>query len=248
MLSNVFLLWLTLYLQVYFAHNYKTQRRRRKWWFMATHLVSTVADTVAITGQDDMMDLYNRLGSLIIDDRDIDTCALAPYQALYSYAQGTWLMVVFEYVISPHRDKDHAIMIVHHGATLALIFLSWIAGHCRVGAVVMLLHDSSDILVMGLKLAASLYPRRKNLHAVVYVSCMIVWFYTRLYLFGAVMVGTTWYKVMNSIELKPETIEIVLLSLLSILVVAHCIWTVMLLKLPFRKSRDWKKSYEIVNQ
>lgn len=43
--------------------------------------------------------------------------------------------------------QDFKEQIIHHWATLTLLAFSWCGNYIRVGTLVMLIHDSSDILL-----------------------------------------------------------------------------------------------------
>ena len=44
-----------------------------------------------------------------------------------------------------HARKDFWAMFIHHWTTIALISISWVAGFCQTGVLVMFLHDNGDV-------------------------------------------------------------------------------------------------------
>merc|ERR1712087_791122 len=84
-------------------------------------------------------------------------------------------------------------MYIHHLVTISLIWISYSANYVRIGIVVLLLHDSSDIVIDLLKLTN--YMKLEGLRCgfiveLCFVSNFFTWFYTRLYLYPVYVV---WY-------------------------------------------------------
>lgn len=84
------------------------------------------------------------------------------------------------------RHNDYFVMYSHHVATLALISLSWWAESLRIGVLVLLIHDSSDIIVDLLKSCNYLGLDSKSglfLTEGFFAMNLVTWAYTRLYLY-----------------------------------------------------------------
>lgn len=78
-------------------------------------------------------------------------------------------------------------MYSHHLVTIALVLLSYSFGYLRIGAVVMLLHDASDIFGDLVKMANYLKwegPRFLCAVELCFASVLFTWAYCRLYLYG----------------------------------------------------------------
>lgn len=116
---------------------------------------------------------------------------------MYSTQTAVWLFTAFSHVfLECDRDrKDDLQMLVHHVVTIGLILLSHCSGFGRIGAVIMLLHDASDIPADIVKITH--YLGFENLCACCFGLLLAVWGYLRLYVFpyyviyqGAVVAGS----------------------------------------------------------
>ena len=79
------------------------------------------------------------------------------------------------------KRKDFWQMLVHHIAAILLIAFSWLAGACRVGSLVLVVHDCGDIF-----LEAAIIAKYANYHLVCSVCFCIfatLWIITRLGIF-----------------------------------------------------------------
>nr|XP_020637401.1 ceramide synthase 3 isoform X1 [Pogona vitticeps] len=79
------------------------------------------------------------------------------------------------------KRKDFKAHVIHHLAALALMFCSWSANYIRLGTLVMVVHDSADILLEAAKMFN--YARWENTCGILFVSFSIVFFITRIILF-----------------------------------------------------------------
>ncbi|CAL1605623.1 unnamed protein product [Knipowitschia caucasica] len=118
------------------------------------------------------------------------------------------------------KRKDFLIMFIHHFATLLLITFSYGNNMLRAGALVMCVHDASDIFLEAAKLAN--YAKYQRLCDILFVLFTLVFFITRLIIFP--------FWVIHSVLI--ESWEIVgpyqawwlLNSLLLVLQVLHIYW------------------------
>ena len=80
-------------------------------------------------------------------------------------------------------QTDFPLMFLHHLCTISLIFFSHITNHSHIGAIVMFLHDIADIVVYYMRSIIN-----TDCHDFLKVSggigLMIVYMYTRLFVFG----------------------------------------------------------------
>lgn len=82
--------------------------------------------------------------------------------------------------VSPH-SRPEAAMVTHHVSTLAVVTYSWRTGFMRVGALVALLHDVTDLPIDGIRLSQGL-----GLTGGLYISAataVIAWAMLRLVAF-----------------------------------------------------------------
>ncbi|XP_028257241.1 ceramide synthase 2 [Parambassis ranga] len=94
------------------------------------------------------------------------------------------------------KRKDFKEQIIHHLATLILLSFSWCANYIRVGTLVMLVHDASDVLLESAKL--SNYAKWENTCKTLFILFAIVFMVTRLVIFPFWLIHCTWvYPVLH---------------------------------------------------
>ena len=87
-----------------------------------------------------------------------------------------------------NKRKDFNEQVIHHIATLSLLVLSYVSQFTRVGALVMLYHDCSDVFLELAKLFN--YAKIKNFPDVIFGIFMILFFLTRLVLYPRLIYTT----------------------------------------------------------
>uniref|UniRef100_A0A7S0IMP8 TLC domain-containing protein n=1 Tax=Calcidiscus leptoporus TaxID=127549 RepID=A0A7S0IMP8_9EUKA len=117
----------------------------------------------------------------------------ASIHVLYMIQMAIWIVTCTSHRFIEEYHKDYVMMYIHHLVTIALIWMSYSANFVRIGIVVLLLHDSSDIVIDLLKLTN--YMKLEGLRCgfiveLCFVSNFFTWFYTRLYLYPVYVV---WY-------------------------------------------------------
>lgn len=213
----------------------------RMCWFLPIHMFSSIADYLAIVGSPTTASDAMRV-SYDVTSAGGNTCEDHKLSSLYAATAGVWCAVILEFIYTfEHQDSDRMLMSVHHVATTLLLGLSWYTGHCLVGAHVLWWHDASDVLIMTLKIVAKIHLDR--VVPIVYVACMAMWMYSRMYMFiwNILVVGL--WSTRRELYSAPWT-DLVLVALLGVLACAHLAWTHMLLKLPFKPRTKWAKEYE----
>ncbi|CAG5850463.1 unnamed protein product [Menidia menidia] len=94
------------------------------------------------------------------------------------------------------KRKDFREQIVHHIATLILLSFSWCANFIRVGTLVMLIHDASDVLLESAKLFN--YARWEKTSNTLFVFFAVVFMVTRLIIFPFWLIHCTWvYPILH---------------------------------------------------
>lgn len=79
------------------------------------------------------------------------------------------------------NHKDRVIMLTHHAITITLLAVSFALGEHRIGSVVLILHDVSDVFLEGAKLCR--YSGLEFLTNAVFASFALVFFVSRLVVF-----------------------------------------------------------------
>merc|ERR1712086_155765 len=124
---------------------------------------------------------------------------------VYILQTAVWFGTAFRHRFASHRAKDYILMYVHHVITLFLIVGSWHLGidgvwHIgarRIGAIVLFLHDSSDIVIDILRLSHSLGLDDKSGTFIAegsFVTNLFTWAYLRLYIYPTKVLNSAWFE------------------------------------------------------
>ncbi|XP_051235995.1 ceramide synthase 2 isoform X2 [Dicentrarchus labrax] len=88
------------------------------------------------------------------------------------------------------KRKDFKEQIIHHLATLVLLSFSWCVNYIRIGTLVMLVHDASDVLMESAKLFN--YAKWEKTCKTLFVLFAIVFMVTRLIIYPFWLIHCTW--------------------------------------------------------
>ncbi len=112
----------------------------------------------------------------------------ASLRFLFVTQMAIWIYTCFSHRFnaSAHAHKDYFVMYVHHIITIGLVGIAYYDNNFKIGAVVLFVHDASDIAIDVLKMAN--YLRLDSSKAFFFVETayavlMGCWCYFRLYLF-----------------------------------------------------------------
>ena len=159
-------------------------------WHLVLHCAFTAAGLYIVSGTrwlDDAASLWQADGGAHVRSAD-DLFRLpsrASLHALYLAQTSVYVATTVSHVFVEERHNDFLLMLAHHLVTLALLGLSYWFNTLRLGVVVMLLHDASDIVIDVLKLFNYLgLEGRRHLFAVelTFATNFVTWAYARLYL------------------------------------------------------------------
>ena len=182
-----------------FASRFTPQREKiRKFgdqsWHLVLHCAFTAAGLYIVTLEDggtrwldDAASLWQADGGVHVRSADalFRLPSRASLHALYLAQTSVYVATTVSHVFVEERHNDFLLMLSHHLVTLALIGLSYWFNTLRLGVVVMLLHDASDIVIDVLKLCNYLgLEGRRHLFAVeaTFATNFVTWAYARLYL------------------------------------------------------------------
>jgi len=125
------------------------------------------------------------------------------------------------------KRKDFWEMVVHHCATLLLLWFSWTVNMVRIGMLILVCHDAVDYWMEGAKLAK--YMRYQTLCDVLFIIFTITWFVTRLVIYPVKLMWTCLVESVNITQFDRSVgIYFLLNSLLSILLVLHISWSILI--------------------
>ncbi|KYM97789.1 LAG1 longevity assurance like protein 5 [Cyphomyrmex costatus] len=128
------------------------------------------------------------------------------------------------------KRKDFWQMFIHHIATIALMCFSWVGNLTRIGSLVLLVHDSADILLEAAKLTK--YANYQRLCDCIFAAFTILWIVTRMGVYPF------WIIYNTSIE-APKIVPMffayyIFNSLLILLLFLHAIWTYLIIQIAYR--------------
>ena len=140
-----------------------------------------------------------------------------PYFDLYYNLNLGWAIFDTYLVLILPRQSDFLIMILHHLATISLIAFSYLTNYSNIGCVVFYLHYFGD--AFGYILRLFVYIKVPAICKYISgFSIVFLFSYTRLYVFGSVLLDTYYYlEFWGVIEKFCFTFEIFLYNL-------HILW------------------------
>ncbi|KAM6918479.1 ceramide synthase 2-like [Xenentodon cancila] len=126
------------------------------------------------------------------------------------------------------KRKDFKEQVIHHLATMFLLSFSYCSNYIRIGTLVLLLHDSSDILLESAKMFNYGTGWRKTCDSL-FLLFSVVFFVTRLVIFPCKIIRTTLLLSMEMFEPFPGYYFFNVL--LMVLQVLHVFWAGLILRM-----------------
>ena len=140
---------------------------------------------------------------------------------------------------SPTCRGDFREMAIHHVITNALIVTSSFFRFTRIGSMVFILHDISDIPVDMSKLAN--FVKWKTATTVCFITLLIFWVLLRLLMLPMVIIKTVLYEsavLIDEIPVSQAHYHLMYLSMFQVLLVGilllHGVWFVILVRIALR--------------
>ncbi|KAL1007483.1 hypothetical protein UPYG_G00087390 [Umbra pygmaea] len=125
------------------------------------------------------------------------------------------------------KRKDFREQIIHHLATLTLLSFSWCVNYIRIGTLVMLIHDASDVLLESAKLFN--YAKWTRTCNSLFVVFAIVFLGTRLIIFPFWLIHCTW--VYPTLQYAPFFGYYFFNVMLVVLLFLHIFWAYLILRM-----------------
>ncbi|CAL1381665.1 unnamed protein product [Linum trigynum] len=126
-------------------------------------------------------------------------------KALYMYGGGFYVYSTFALLFWETRRSDFSVSMGHHLATLALLVLSYMARFARVGAVVLAIHDATDMFLEAAKM--SRYSGFESLSSIFFASFVVVWTMLRIICFPLWILRSTSSEVVASLDMEKHAVE-----------------------------------------
>ncbi|XP_062843664.1 ceramide synthase 2 [Trichomycterus rosablanca] len=128
------------------------------------------------------------------------------------------------------KRKDFKEQIIHHIATITLLGFSYCANYIRIGALVLVVHDSSDILLESAKMFN--YAGWRRTCDLLFVVFAVVFLVTRLVVFPSKIIYTTLISSMD--VFKPFVGYYFFNALLLVLQFLHIFWAWLILRMIYK--------------
>lgn len=140
----------------------------------------------------------------------------------------SWSQCISQFTDVPHKDFWQ--MFIHHIVTIALLWFSWICNVHRIGSLVLIVHDSADVLLQLFKILK--YVGWQVSCARVYYLFTVVWIITRLGIFPFWIIRSTSIEAPKIVPMFPA--YYIFNTLFLLLLTLHVIWTGVILKVAYR--------------
>ncbi|XP_023699922.1 ceramide synthase 2-like isoform X2 [Paramormyrops kingsleyae] len=128
------------------------------------------------------------------------------------------------------KRKDFKEQIIHHVTTIFLIGFSYCANYVRIGTLVLMIHDSTDILLESAKMLN--YAGWKKICDVLFVIFAVLFLVTRLVLFPGKIIHAT--LVLSMEFFKPFFGYYFFNVLLLVLQALHVFWAWLILRMVYK--------------
>ncbi|XP_045770696.1 ceramide synthase 5-like isoform X1 [Maniola jurtina] len=191
-------------------------------------------------------------GMFILWDKDwlwdIDQCYIGyPHQGITSDIWWYYMVsAAFYWALTMSqfwdvRRKDFWQMFVHHIATIALLSFSWVCNLHRIGTLVLLLHDCTDIFLEAAK--AAKYANYQKLCDAIFTVFTVLWIVTRLGIYPFYIIWST--SIRAPMLLPMFAAYYIFNSLLCLLLALHMLWTWLILQVAYKSINAGKMEGDI---
>lgn len=133
-------------------------------------------------------------------------------------------------MMTDHKRKDFTQMIVHHIATILLVYFSYATNFVRVGTLVLIAHDAADFPMAAAKMMK--YSGHKKACEILLGIFIVVWILSRLVYYPFVAVYSAIFEAHEVVG--PWVAHRIFIGLLLILQILHIIWTYMIGRIAYR--------------
>ena len=140
-------------------------------------------------------------------------------------------------------------MVAHHAVTALLMVASFLSGYGNIGAVILFLHDISDLPLACLRVLNVIYPSNLFLISVFYTLTLLSWIVWRLIYLPLYVLHAVLYICLEGECSWAETPQrLPFLLLLGGLFVLHIVWFIEILQKGYRELTRARKGVEKKNE
>uniref|UniRef100_A0A3P9I8S9 Ceramide synthase 3b n=1 Tax=Oryzias latipes TaxID=8090 RepID=A0A3P9I8S9_ORYLA len=156
--------------------------------------------------------------------------SMLPSQYWYYHLEmGFYLSLLLSLTFDVKR-KDFKEQVIHHIATMTLLSFSWVSNYIRIGTLVMVVHDSSDILLEGAKVFN--YAKRYQISNAMFVAFTALFMVTRLVIFPFWLIHCTWVYPLE--RFKPFFGYYFFNFMLMVLQILHIYWAFLITRMVYK--------------
>ncbi|XP_077985242.1 ceramide synthase 6-like [Glandiceps talaboti] len=132
------------------------------------------------------------------------------------------------------KRKDFLEMFVHHVVSTMLIIFSWTVNFLRIGAIVLVIHDCSDVFLEAAKMAN--YAKSQKLCDSLFMLFAVLFFITRLIIYPCHVLKSVAFEIrVIMAPTTPSPLSISMFtSLLLILQLLHVFWFYTIVRMIFK--------------
>jgi hypothetical protein len=135
-------------------------------------------------------------------------------------------------IIKRKAERKFHEYLLHHFIAVSLILFSLMSNQIVAGAMILIVHDMSDIIMAGARGYIETVYETKFSSGLLYFSLLVVWVFCRIFVFPFCLLANVWVNVplptdewyMINLEYK------YLLTMACVLYVMHLYWTFYLMK------------------
>ncbi|EME29577.1 longevity assurance protein LAG1 [Galdieria sulphuraria] len=109
------------------------------------------------------------------------------FRSYYVVELGYYLGSLVFLLFSDTKHSDFLEFCIHHVATILLIYISYSFRYVRIGLVILVLHDASDILLYSTKCVY--YIGFRPLDSIMFTAFAVIFYFTRLFIFPRIIWG-----------------------------------------------------------
>ncbi|OWM90338.1 ASC1-like protein 1 [Punica granatum] len=155
-------------------------------------------------------------------------------KGLYMYAAGFYTYSIFALIFWETRRSDMLVTMAHHVSTVLLLVLSYMFRFARVGAVVLALHDVTDVFMEVAKMSKySGYQRVADTFFILFGVC---WTLFRTFCYPIWVLRSTSYEVLLTLDMEKHKVDgtiyyYIFNTLLFFLLIIDMYWWVLLCRM-----------------
>lgn len=121
---------------------------------------------------------------------------------LYQVQMCIWIVTAFSHRYLEERRYDYIVMFVHHIITIILVSVSHYMNYCRIGTLVLLVHDISDVPIDTMKMLHYIgLEGSAGRHAaeIAFIGNLVVWITVRLVIFPTQVIRSTLFESLKHV-------------------------------------------------